>query len=89
MHKSSGRWQLGLALALTTAILWGFLPIGLVLLLAYMDAYTIVWCRFLVAALILFVVLTRTRKLPRLAHLRGGGWYLLGIAILGLAGNYI
>lgn len=89
MHKSSGRWRLGLGLALTTATLWGFLPIGLVLLLDYMDAYTIVWYRFLVAALTLLVVLARTRKLPRLAQLRDGGWILLGIAIVGLAGNYI
>ncbi|MGI9286446.1 MAG: DMT family transporter [Pseudomonadales bacterium] len=89
MHKSSGRWRLGLALALTTAVLWGFLPIGLVFLLEYMDAYTIVWYRFLAAALTLLVVLTRTRKLPKPAQLRGNGVYLLSIAILGLAGNYI
>lgn len=89
MHKSSGRWRLGLGLALTTTAMWGILPIGLLLLLDYMDAYTIVWYRFLVAALLMLVVLTRTRKLPRLAQLRAGGWYLLGIAILGLASNYI
>ncbi len=89
MHKSSGRWRLGLALALTTAILWGFLPIGLVLLLDYMDAYTIVWYRFLAAALVLLVVLARTGKLPQPGRLRDGGWPLLGIATLSLAGNYI
>ena len=29
MHVSSGRWLLGLLLALTTALLWGILPIKL------------------------------------------------------------
>ncbi|HAU01998.1 MAG TPA: EamA family transporter, partial [Porticoccaceae bacterium] len=29
MSEISGRWKLGLLLALTTAILWGLLPIAL------------------------------------------------------------
>ncbi len=70
MHKSSGRWRLGLGLALTTAILWGFLPIGLVLLLDYMDAYTIVWYRFLFAALTLLVVPTLYSLFEDLAERR-------------------
>ncbi len=37
MHKTTGRWKLGLALALTTALLWSVLPIALKLLLGQMD----------------------------------------------------
>jgi drug/metabolite transporter (DMT)-like permease len=46
MHSSSGRWKLGLALALTTALCWGLLPIALKIVLAGMDAWTITWYRF-------------------------------------------
>jgi len=50
MHEISGRWRLGLFLSLTTAILWGVLPIALKGLLQYMDVNTITWFRFLIAA---------------------------------------
>ena len=35
MHLVSGRWRLGLALSLCTALLWGVLPIALVAVCAY------------------------------------------------------
>jgi len=38
MHSTSGRWRLGLALALTTAVCWGLLPIALKVTLTGMDA---------------------------------------------------
>ena len=37
MHTVSGRWQLGLALALTTAVCWGLLPIALKITLTGME----------------------------------------------------
>ena len=51
MHASTGRWQLGLALALTTAVFWGLLPIALKVTLAGMDAWTLTWYRFTTAAI--------------------------------------
>lgn len=43
----------GLALAATTALFWGLLAIGLKMALQFFDPYTIVWFRFVTAALIM------------------------------------
>ncbi|MCK7510165.1 MAG: hypothetical protein MZV70_43090 [Desulfobacterales bacterium] len=59
MHTTSGRWRLGLALALTTAVCWGLLPIAL-----EVDArpawmpWTLTWYRFATAAVV-------ARRVPR------------------------
>ena len=50
MTGGSANWRLGFTLSLTTAALWGLLPIALKVVLEGMDAYTIVWWRFAVAA---------------------------------------
>ena len=55
MHTVSGRWQLGLTLSLTTVFLWGLLPIALKGVLLQMDAVTVTWYRFAVAAIFVFV----------------------------------
>lgn len=51
MHQITGRWQLGLVLALTTAVMWGLLPVALKGVLNEMDATTITWFRFFISAL--------------------------------------
>jgi drug/metabolite transporter (DMT)-like permease len=88
MHQPSQNPVAGFFLSLTTALLWGVLPIALKELLAGMDATTAVWYRFLVAALVLAGWLGYRGKLPRWseASIRVR-WYLL-IAALGLCGNY-
>ena len=45
MAGGSNHWRLGFTLSLTTAALWGLLPIALKVVLESMDAYTIVWWR--------------------------------------------
>ncbi len=40
-------------MAVTTALFWGLLAIGLKMALAFFDSYTIVWIRFASAALML------------------------------------
>ena len=52
MHQPSGRWQLGLSLALITALMWGLLPIGIKGILSSLDSATITWYRFASPALI-------------------------------------
>jgi len=89
MHQVTGRWRLGLALALVTAICWGVLPIALKLALEGMDAYTITWYRFAVAAVVLGTILAATHRLPSLGKLQRKGWILLAVALTGLVGNYI
>ena len=89
MHTTSGRWQYGFFLALTTALMWGILPIFLKILLGRMDAFTITWYRFFVASFLLGAFLLKRGRLPDLKRLDGMGWLLLGIAIFGLSGNYV
>jgi drug/metabolite transporter (DMT)-like permease len=88
LHRSSGRWQLGLGLALSTAFLWGVLAVALKIILGVLDAYTLTWFRFLVSFLLLGAYLTATQQLPSLKELRTA-LGLLAIATLGLASNYI
>ncbi len=86
---TTGRWKLGFSLALLTATLWGVLPIALKLLLDTMDAYTVTWYRFVVAAALLGAFLAYRQKLPSLSQLRQANKTILAVAILGLSGNYV
>ena len=89
MHATTGNWRRGFALALTTAVFWGILPIALKHLLNGMDAITVTWYRLTTAGLALAVYLTWRRKLPTLPALRSRAAALCVIATVGLAGNYV
>lgn len=89
MHQASGRSLLGFMLALTTAVLWGMLPIALKVVLAALTANTITWVRFLVAALFITVVLLKQQQLPTWRGHSPRVKQLLWIAIFGLLSNYI
>jgi drug/metabolite transporter (DMT)-like permease len=89
MHAASGRWKLGLMLALVTALFWGLLPIALAVVLRGLDAYTIVWYRFAAAGAALGLYLAWQRRLPWPAPLTGRGWMLLAVALAGLLANYV
>ena len=55
LHQASGRWRLGLAMALLTALSWATLPVALKITLEQLDPYTLTWFRFLVAAVAMAV----------------------------------
>lgn len=89
LHTASGRWKLGLALALLTAGLWATLPIALKLALEALDPWTLTWFRFLFALLLIGPALALRGRLACFSELRGGHWLLLWLAAIGLIGNYI
>ena len=89
MHAVTGRWQFGLALALTTAVFWGLLPIALRVTLEGMDAWTLTWYRFATAALVLGAFLAWRRRLPLRSPLTRRGWWLYGAALVCLIANYV
>lgn len=89
LHQTSGRWRLGLALALATAFFWATLPVALKLALEVVDAVTLTWFRFLVASIVIGAWLAWRGGLRRFRHLDQGAWLLLAIAALGLIGNYL
>lgn len=53
MSQLSGRWKVGLLLAMTTALLWGILPIALKTVMETLDPITTTFFRFALAALLL------------------------------------
>ncbi|NJN85923.1 MAG: DMT family transporter [Leptolyngbyaceae cyanobacterium SL_7_1] len=89
LHHSSGRWRLGLSLALVTTSLWGVLPIALKIALQAADVYTVTWFRFLGSFLLLTVYLAGRGGLPTWQKLRSARLELLATATLFLAINYL
>ncbi|MDP2713298.1 DMT family transporter [Rheinheimera sp.] len=90
MHQITGKSLAGMLLALTTAVLWGILPIALKILLDVITANTITAIRFLAAAVMVGVWLGLRGKLPALTVLfRGKVAWLMLIAVAGLLSNYI
>ena len=89
MTPSASNWKLGLFYSAVTAIAWGLLPIALKAMLVWMDAYTVVWYRFVAATVLVGAWLTWNGSLPRLSRLDRIGWATLILAIAGLIGNYV
>jgi len=89
LHHPTGRRGVGFALAATTMLLWGVLPLGLQLVLHSLDAVTITWFRFGFSSGVLVLWLGGSGALPALGRLSRGGWALLAVATAGLAVNYL
>lgn len=89
MRDSTGNWRIGFALSLFTAVLWGLLPIALKIVLAGMDAYTITWWRFAVAAAGLGAFLAWRGQLPRFASTGARTIALIVLALAMLVANYV
>ncbi|MCC5451781.1 DMT family transporter [Rheinheimera sp. UJ51] len=90
MHQITGKTLIGFLLALTTAVLWGVLPIALKVLLEVFTTNTITAIRFLFAALMVGVWLGLRGKLPSLVLMKQRKIFILmAIAVVGLLLNYI
>lgn len=89
LHKPSGRWQLGLSLSLVTTFFWGILPLALQIVLKTLDAMTLVWFRFLFAALFVAGLLWYRKALPRLRGRGVRSYLLIGVTVIGLLLNYV
>jgi drug/metabolite transporter (DMT)-like permease len=89
LHQASGRWRLGLAMAMVTALSWATLPVALKITLEQLDPYTLTWFRFLVAALAMLAFVGARGGFASFAGLGGRRWGLLLLAALGLIGNYL
>jgi len=89
LHQASGRWRLGLAMAMVTALSWATLPVALKITLEQLDPYTLTWFRFLVAALAMAVFVGARGGYGAFAGLGARRWALLALAALALIGNYV
>jgi len=89
LHQVSGRWKLGLLLALATAGFWATLPIALKIALQHLDPYTITWVRFAFAFVCVGIWLGVQGRLRAFLQQPKRIWSLLLIAALMLTGNYV
>jgi drug/metabolite transporter (DMT)-like permease len=89
LHQASGRWRLGLLLALATALLWASLPVALKLALEVVDPWTLTWVRFLAAALVVGSWMAMRGQFGAFRRLAPRAWLLLSLAALMLTANYI
>jgi drug/metabolite transporter (DMT)-like permease len=89
MRSASGNWRIGFPMALTTAVLWGMLPIALKVALTGLDAWTISWWRFAVSMLGLGAFLAWRGQLPNPRDAGRIALGLLAIALVALVGNYV
>lgn len=53
LHRTSGRWRLGLLLAASTAAMRATLPVALKVALQAIDPWTLTWFRFVVATVLM------------------------------------
>jgi drug/metabolite transporter (DMT)-like permease len=88
-HETSGRWKLGLVLAIMATLCWGVLPIALKAVLAVMDACTLTWYRFLVAGVILSFFVLRKVRFRAIRKQAASTLILFAVACVCLGGNYV
>src|SRR5687767_11772192 len=89
LHQASGRWKLGLLLALATAACWATLPVALKVSAEAIDPITLTWFRFLVAAVLMGGWLAARGRLGAYRRLDAKRWGLLALAAVMLVGNYV
>lgn len=80
---------LGFALALLAAMTWGTLPIAVRQVLKFVDAPTLVWVRFTVAAAVLFVLLALGGRLPKRRDFSWRSFRLLLLGVAGISANFV
>lgn len=83
------RPHLGFALALLAAMTWGTLPIAVRQVLKFVDAPTLVWVRFTVAAAVLFVLLALGGRLPKRRDFSWHSFRLLLLGVAGISANFV
>jgi drug/metabolite transporter (DMT)-like permease len=92
MSRVSGRWKLGFLLALTTASLWGVLPIALKGVMETLDPITTTFFRFAIAAALLtpYIFLRLQRSSAQNRERFRSGKLILQLLVAGLllTGNY-
>lgn len=79
----------GASLALVTALCWGGVPVALKPLLVSVDPATLVWIRFTVAALGVWIWMVPATHRPSMLYFSWRYILLFGVATIGLAGNFV
>lgn len=80
---------MGASLALVTAVCWGAVPVALKPLLTTVDPATLVWIRFTVAALGVWIWMVPATHRPSRLYFSWRYILLFGVATVGLAENFV
>lgn len=88
-HVTSGRWGLGLVLSLFTIFVWGGLPIVLKIMLISLDAFTMTWYRFVVAAVLMALIVHRQGHFHLVRRLKSGYALVFLASVLGFSSAYV
>ena len=78
----------GFLFTLSAILMWGTLPIALQPVLKELNAQTIVWYRFVAAAVGCIYPVSLCKKLPKLTAFSLNYRYFVLIGIIGLSGNF-
>lgn len=89
LHQASGRWKLGLLLALVTAACWATLPVALKITLRQIDPITLTWFRFVLAGSVMLAWLAARGGLGGFNGLARRQWLMLLVGAVLLIGNYV
>ena len=79
----------GFVLSLTTALMWGVLPLFMLLALKDMDAITVSFYRFSLAFVFVLAVTLIKKELPSLRQFEQKHWLWVLLAGLALSANYL
>lgn len=89
MNNQPNNWKVGLGLSLLVVFFWSTLPVALKISLSALDAWTLTWLRFCVAALITLLIIFMTGSWKGYKSLTMNNWLWLLLAGLMLIGNYV
>lgn len=85
----AGNPKLGFLLALTTAFMWGAVPVAMTPLVADVSPMTISWVRMTTAGLVLMAMFQATGRLRRMPLPIGREIGVLVLAVVMLTGNFV
>lgn len=89
MNHNPNNWKLGLSLSLLVVFFWATLPVALKISLNVLDAWTLTWLRFCVAAMITLLIIFIMGSWKGYKRLSVKNWLWLLFAGLMLIGNYV
>ena len=89
MNKSTHDWKIGLSLSLLVVFFWSTLPVALDMSLKVMDAWTLTWLRFFVAAVLTAFIIFFNGSWRAYAQLSIKQWLWLLLAGAMLIANYL
>jgi drug/metabolite transporter (DMT)-like permease len=88
-NNQQQNWKIGLSLSLMVVFFWSTLPVALNISLSAVDAWTLTWLRFCVAAVLTTIFILFTGSWKGFLSLSRANWLWLLLAGIMLTGNYV